>query len=59
MKNQTTQAERLYAIVKHYEQDLIDISERASFIAQDMARLKEELAQLVDEERYHRGFNNA
>lgn len=51
-----TTLERLYACVTDYEQTVKDLSFKLSDLAQDTSLLREELEQMIDEERYSNGL---
>jgi hypothetical protein len=47
-----TTLERLYSCLTDYEQTSRDLAFKLSDLAQDISLVKEELEQLVDQERY-------
>jgi archaellum component FlaC len=53
MKQETY--ERIFSAVSDAEQTVKDLAFRLSDLSQDLTMLREELEQLVDEDRYHRG----
>jgi hypothetical protein len=52
MKNNPTTLERLFSCLSDYERTTSDLAFKLSDLAQDISFVKEELEQLIDQERY-------
>jgi len=52
MKNNPTTLERLFSCLSDYERTTADLAYRLSDLAQDIRMVREEMEQLIDQERY-------